>query len=69
MTNAELVDVVDAGDELLEVLGGSLFLELLVLDDHVEEFTSAGEFHHEEQILLCLDNFINLNDIRMMQLF
>jgi len=33
---AELVDVVDAGDELLEVLASLLLLQLLILHDEIE---------------------------------
>ena len=45
MAYAKLVDVVNAGHELLEMLTGSTFLEFLILNNKLEKFTSRGELH------------------------
>ena len=68
MADAQLVNVEDSGEELLQVLACRALLELLVLDDEVEQLASTCELHDQVQVLLCLDNFINLNHVRVMEL-
>lgn len=68
MAYAKLVDVVDAGDELLEVLASLLLLQLLILHDEVEQLTALYELHDQVEILLSLDDLVDLHDIRMVQL-
>lgn len=68
VADAELVDVVDARDELLEVLAGLLFLQPLVLHDLVEELAAFHELHHQVQVLLGLDDLVDLHDVGVVQL-
>ena len=69
VTDAELVDVVDAGDQLLEILASLPFFESLVLHDQVEKFAALHELHDQVEILLCLDNLVDLHNVGMVQLF
>ena len=69
MAYAQLMNVVDAGYELLEVLACLAFFQSLVLHDQVEELATLDKLHHKIQILLSLNNLINLHNIRMVQLF
>ncbi len=68
MTDAKLMDVVDAGHKLLEVLTRSLFFEPLVLNDQLKQLPTTCKLHHQVQITFCLDDFVYLNNIWMMQL-
>lgn len=65
MTNATLVDVLNARDEL-EVELASLFLgQSSMSDDVVEEFPSVAVLHDHEQLFLSLDDFVQLDHVRM----
>ena len=49
--DAELVEVLDAADDLLEELAGLDLFQLLLFDDIVEQFASTHELHYQEQLL------------------
>ena len=68
VADAQLVNIVDARNELLEVLAGLLLLQLLVLHDEVEELTALDELHHEVEVLLRLNDLVDLHDVWMVQL-
>lgn len=50
MANADLVDVLNARNNLLRKAAGLLFLQTLALDDVIEELASASVFHDEEKL-------------------
>ena len=56
MADLDLVDVLDTGDYLLHEATRLLFLQALPLDNVVEQFTSAGVLHDQEQLARRLDN-------------
>lgn len=56
--NTDLVDVFDAGNELVEHFDGFWLLETLVVDDVVKEFSFLHELHDEEELFGCFDDFI-----------
>ena len=62
------MNVVDTSKKLLEMLAGCTFLKFLVLNDQLKELTSRGELHDEVQIFVCLNDLVDLNNIRVMQL-
>ncbi len=41
----------------------------LTLNNEVEEFTTRGELHNKVEIALGLDDFIDLNDVGVMEFF
>lgn len=65
MADLDLVDVLDAGDNLLHEATRLLFLQALPFDDVVEQFTSAGILHDQEQLARRLDNLVKLDDVRV----
>lgn len=69
MANAQLVNVGDTRDELLEILAGHFLFKPLILDNEIEELAALHELHDQIQILLCLNYFINLYHIWVMELF
>ena len=69
MANAKFVDIVNTCKQFLQISAGCAFLQLLVLDNQVEKLSSACELHHKVEIFLCFDNFIDLNNIWVMELF
>lgn len=68
VANTQLVNIVDAGDELLKVLAGLLLLQLLVLHNEVEELAALDELHDQIEVLLRLDDLVDLHDVWMVQL-
>ncbi len=56
--NSNLVDVLDAGNELVEHFGCFGLLETLAVDNVVKEFPFLHELHDEEELFGCLDDFI-----------
>lgn len=69
MANPELVNVVNASDEFLEVLAGCLFLEALALDDQLEKLAAVCELHDQVEVFFGLDDLVDLNHVRVVQLF
>lgn len=65
MADAALVDVLDAGDQLLVHADGSLLVQPLMTHNVVEELTVLAELHDEEQLALCLDDLVQLDHVRV----
>ena len=65
MHNSELVQVFDSTDDLLEEFAGFGFFKFLLLDDVVEKFAATDELHDEKELFRRLNNFKQLNDVRM----
>jgi len=65
MHDIQTADVFDTSNNLLEKSAGLFLFDPLDLDDIVEKFTALGVFHDEVEFLLSLDDFIELNDLRM----
>lgn len=63
MHNAQLVQILHSADDLLKELAGLSLLQFLLLNDVVEKFTSTDELHDQEQLLGCLNNLEELNDV------
>jgi len=61
--DAELVQILDSTNDLLEELAGFCLLKLLLLDDVVEELATADELHDQEELLGRLDDFEKLDDV------
>ena len=56
MTDANLVDVLDARDYLLEKLASLRFLKSFALDDELKKLTATRVFHYQEQLSRRLDD-------------
>ena len=65
VNDAQLVEVLDAADDLLEEFAGFGLLELLLLHDVVEELAPAHELHYQKQLLRRLNDFEQLDDVGM----
>jgi len=61
------VAVVEHLADLLENLGGSLFVEILDLNDTVVELTTFADLSNEIDISLILEVLVELNDVRMIK--
>ena len=65
MADATTMNIFYATDYLLEELAGFGFFKFLLLDDVVEKLAAADELHDEKELFRCLNNFKQLNDVRM----
>ena len=65
MHDAQLMQILDAADDLLEEFAGLGLLELLLFDDVVEELAAAHELHDQKQLLRRLDDLEQLDDVRV----
>lgn len=65
MDNVQLVQVLDASDDLVEKGQSFRLLDPLILYDIVEELTATGILHDEIQLLRGLDNLVKLNNVRV----
>lgn len=63
------MNVIDTWDKLLEVFAGLLLFQSGALDDNIKQLTTLYKLHDKIQVFFCLDNLIDLYNIRMMQLF
>lgn len=61
--DAELVQVLDAGDELPEELAGLMLLQPFLFYDHLEELPLGHVLHHQEELLWSLNYLVQLNDV------
>jgi hypothetical protein len=57
------VDVLDPVQDLLEDAAGLGLGQAFLLDDVVEQLALGDVLHHEEQLLLGLDDFVELDDV------
>lgn len=62
-----LVDVPDAGDELTEEFARILLLQVAVSQNVVEEFTPRCIFEDDTDVLVCLDNVVQPDDVGMFE--
>ena len=62
MGNAQLAQVLDTGDELLEEAARLLLCKVGFGSNVVEQFSVAAVLHDQEKALGCLDDFVQLND-------
>lgn len=69
MANTKFVNVVDPCNQLLEMLARLCLFQPLTLNNKVKEFTTRGELHNEVEVALGLDDFIDLNDVGVMEFF
>ena len=67
MSDIHLVAVVDGLEDLLEDLGGILFLHVLLLYNQVKEFSSCAKLGNEVDVLFVLEVLIELEDIWVVQ--
>jgi len=65
MHDAQLVQVFDATDDLLEEFARFSLFELLLLHDVVEEFAATDELHDQEKLFWSLNDFKELDDVRV----
>jgi len=68
MADSQLMYIVYAWDELLEVLAGLFFFQTLMLNNNVEQLASANEFHDQVEVLFGFNNFIDLYNVGVVQL-
>ena len=61
MDDANFMDVLDAGDKLVEHFSGFGLGDSLVLDDVVEELALFHELHDQEELFRSFDDFIKLD--------
>ena len=60
-----LVAIVDGGEELVDDGHGVLLAEEGLLDNLLEEFTALAQFRHNVVSLFILEEFVKLQDIRV----
>lgn len=58
MTDACLVNILDACNDLLVDADGRFLVKTLVFNDVVEKLTITAILHHEVQLSLCLNNLL-----------
>lgn len=63
--DAQLVDVLDARDDLLVHLCGLLLLQVAILNDVLEQLAARTVLHDQVQVVIVFYHFIQLNDVRM----
>lgn len=59
----ELAHVLDAINDLMEKSKSYFFSESFSLDDVVEELSACSHFHDEEEMGVCLDDFVELDEV------
>lgn len=69
MHNSQLVDVLHTAEDLLEEPARLTLAQPLVLDNLVEELSSAGLLDEEEEFVIVLDDFVQLHDVGVTKQF
>lgn len=69
MNDVEFVHVLDALNDLSEEFTGFAFLEAFLFDNLFEKLAFRDELHDEEELLWGFDDFIELNEIGVADLF
>ena len=62
------MDVLYASNELLVNSDGCFLMEALLLNDVIEEFTIDTVLHDKIKFSLCLNNLVELDDVRVTHL-
>ena len=57
------MNILEPVNDLLEYLFCEWLLESSSLSDVVQQVTSCAKFHHNYDVLLCLDGFVDLDDM------
>lgn len=65
MNYVQAADILYTCDDLLKESASFFLLDSLNLNYVIEQLTSLGIFHDEIEFLLSLDNFVELNDLRV----
>ena len=65
MTYSSFVDVLDASNELLENSYSCFLMETLLLHNIIEKLPIDAILHDQIQLCLSLDDFIQLDDVRV----
>jgi len=65
MNDVQLVEVLDASDNLVEERAGLGLFHAVALHDVVEQLTSFSELHYQVQLLGGLNDFVQLDDVGM----
>lgn len=63
VSNTQLAQVLDSGDQLLEKPASLVFLEVVLGCDVVEQLAVAAVLHDEKQPVFGLDDFVELDDV------
>jgi hypothetical protein len=69
MSYSKLTEILNARYELLEQPASLIFLKPVFRCDVVEELTIAAVLHYQENPLRCFNDFVNLNNIRVLYYF
>ena len=69
MADPQLVNVVNAGNKLLEVFACLLLFQPLVLYDDVEKLATLDEFHYQVEIFFGFNDFVDLDNVWVVKLF
>lgn len=65
MNDSYLVQVLDGVEKLLQYLAGLELCKFLIFDDVLKQLSSAGVLSHQVVVLLVLQYFVKLNDVRV----
>ena len=65
VTDAQLVEILDARDYLMQESGSLLFSQTFPVDNVFKELSSSSIFHHQVEFSLCLDNLVKLHNMWM----
>ena len=65
MDDLQLMQVLHSSDDLVEEVASLWLLHPLIGHDVIEELTTLSIFHYQIQLLGCLNDFIQLYDIRV----
>lgn len=65
MADFDLVQVLNACENLVEKATGFLVGQSLLLNDQIKQFTIRHEFHNQEQLPRSLNNLVQLHNVRM----
>lgn len=69
MYNAKLMKILDSVDKLSEKLASLLLFKSFLFDDQLEKFTLGDILHHQEELLRCLYDLVELDEVGMSDLF
>ena len=68
MSNVIFIEIFNGLEKLLHYVGGLGLADEFVLDDVFEELAAFAKLKHEEAHIVPLPNFVQLDDVRMVQL-
>lgn len=65
MTHLDLVQILDAGENLVEKATGLGVLEPALFDDVIKELATGCILHYQEKLFASLNDLIQLHNIRV----